>query len=485
MKVFFTIVLVLLFLPAFAQKTILATVEKDGKYGCINLKGKEVVPVVYDAIEIVGEGLIGVNIGEDGMRRGNGQSKWGFCDTNGKLVVDLIYNNINGFNEGLAPVLKDGLWGFIDNKGQMVIKPAFKSVNGFSEGLCGASQGDEKWGYINHQGEWVIKPIFDNVSKFQNGLSSVFVGQQAIGMQPMTGGYGLINKKGEFIAPPEFYSIGEFYEGFAGVAIPVVGQPEIMRYGFISTTGKLTVLEDFNITDGFHEGMALVRFLDSTKTNPNEEPFVNKCHFGYIDTSGKIILPKKYTIGSDFSGGYAEVSTTEQKKVIEFMWAHVGGSSMAHVGDKKIEEKDWPTFELIDQTGKNVLKDRYTMLLKIDISGLYIAEKTVDHMLREGVINNREETIFPFIFQNLNYLGSNYFSGFDSENLNVLMDIKGGVLFKSKDYRISDDAKYEFGLFRVESSEFTRFGFVDASGNLVIKPEYTTVGYFEDALKSK
>ena len=85
--------------------------------------------------------------------------KFGFIDTNGKVVIPLKFDEVNEFNKGFAAFRdSSNLWGFINKKGEVTIKPQFESVNydGFKNGLCKVKTGSQ-WGYINYKGEFVWK----------------------------------------------------------------------------------------------------------------------------------------------------------------------------------------------------------------------------------------------------------------------------------------------------------------------------------------
>ena len=52
------------------------------------------------------------------------------------MVIEPQFDDELDFNEGLAPIEKDGKWGFIDKNGKVVIEPQFGEVGQFSEGLA-------------------------------------------------------------------------------------------------------------------------------------------------------------------------------------------------------------------------------------------------------------------------------------------------------------------------------------------------------------
>jgi uncharacterized protein YkuJ len=62
--------------------------------------------------------------------------KSGFIDKNGKVVIELQFDNAGNFSEGLAEVKKDDKYGFIDKSGKVVIEPQFDNAGNFSEGFA-------------------------------------------------------------------------------------------------------------------------------------------------------------------------------------------------------------------------------------------------------------------------------------------------------------------------------------------------------------
>jgi WG repeat protein len=81
------------------------------------------------------------------------------------------------FSEGLAPVLSFNRLGFIDKTGKVVIEPLFRETNGFSEGLAAVkiigSDGQYVWGYIDRTGKFAITPQFIEAHPFAGGLAQV------------------------------------------------------------------------------------------------------------------------------------------------------------------------------------------------------------------------------------------------------------------------------------------------------------------------
>src|SRR5664280_1512677 len=85
--------------------------RKGDKWGFCNRDRKMVIPTVYDSVDLFSEGLAPVHL----------TRKWGFVDTKGNMVIPAVYDDGSSFSEGLAPVRLNGKWGYIDTKGTMVI----------------------------------------------------------------------------------------------------------------------------------------------------------------------------------------------------------------------------------------------------------------------------------------------------------------------------------------------------------------------------
>lgn len=148
--------------------------DDDGRTsGFIDQNGKLVISgTEYFAVGNFNEGFAEVNVtdewGED--------SKYGFIDKTGKIVIPCIYDNVAGFNDGFAYFEKDGSAGFINKFGKQVItlknveKPLFGYY--FNEGFA-AIEKDGKHGYINKVGEEATTIIYDDAYPILEGYALV------------------------------------------------------------------------------------------------------------------------------------------------------------------------------------------------------------------------------------------------------------------------------------------------------------------------
>ncbi len=89
-----------------------APVKKDGKCGAINTAGRVMVPLEYDWIDIYFD--------YNGLIQVSKNKKYGFVNINGKEIVPCEYDKVEGFQNGIAKVHKDGYVSYVNIYGQTV-----------------------------------------------------------------------------------------------------------------------------------------------------------------------------------------------------------------------------------------------------------------------------------------------------------------------------------------------------------------------------
>jgi hypothetical protein len=160
----------------------------ETRYGFIDATGKVVIPINLEDADEFSEGLAHVWV----------DHRPAFIDTAGKVQFFLPQDcvNVGSFREGLALVnaggdsqhhsIEGGLWGYVDRDGRFAIPPRFtltrglaydwstSPVSSFSEGLAAVPGPDGRFGFIDRTGRWVIPPQFDHVEEeFWHGLAKV------------------------------------------------------------------------------------------------------------------------------------------------------------------------------------------------------------------------------------------------------------------------------------------------------------------------
>lgn len=261
------------------------------------------------------------------MISSEGFTKFGFANTEGRIVVQPIYNQALGFSEGLAAVCSDKGWGFIDTTGNEVIPCKYNVAHSFSGGRAYVKytppDGIFKNGdaFIDQTGKIVFEDIgvgnektgFEQfMSDFQSGVALCL----SMNGRETGRGLALLNDAGNIVwyDKDQKYSLPSTYK-WNGENLFYVQVSD--TDGFIDTSGNLvcTVPEGFRLTgevSGFCGGMCVVKDADSRL-------------FGYMDKSGTVAIPAVYQDAKAFVNGYASVS------------------------------KDWSAYTYIDKTGKTAV----------------------------------------------------------------------------------------------------------------------------------
>lgn len=297
-----------------------AVVGSGGKYGYINLQGKEVIPLQYSSAEDFQHNrraVVGIVTGtyDDGSE----EDSYGLIDTEGNELTEFKYSNIDKFQEnGLARATveiqkleteDENGYGYIDEDGNEVIECKYSYIGEFSdsgivyaetedyalflneqgEELFGrhyesggdfASNGlapveeDGTWGYINEYGSVVIPFQYDEAMEFgDNGLAPVRIGER----------WGYIDENGKMVIPVQFEHVsGTFSDG---VAVVYTGTNLFnYMYGFIDENGEF-------VSDGY-EYEIMENFGESIDQGISE--VVKNGKWGWINTKGEVLLPFEY-----------------------------------------------------------------------------------------------------------------------------------------------------------------------------------------------
>ena len=159
--------------------------------------------------------------------------KWGLIDKTGGVRLQLTYDRIGEFHEGLAPFRQGDRWGYLDRQGTVKIAPRFESVNWFSEGLAAVTpeRNEEglprSWGFVDCLGRIVIEPRFDSGGLFSEGLAAV----------KKDGLIGYIDRDGQWAIPPRFHFSWRQPSRDGGAVVRLSKKGEEMA--LIDTTGAI------------------------------------------------------------------------------------------------------------------------------------------------------------------------------------------------------------------------------------------------------
>ncbi|MEZ5426241.1 MAG: WG repeat-containing protein [Pyrinomonadaceae bacterium] len=270
--------------PFYEDLALVANGQKDseghftGKYGFIDHRGRETVPLEFDVAKSFSEdrALVGK------IDPATGKRLYGFIDPNGNPAVPLIYDGAKSFAGGLAAVRLKDKWGFIDKNGQEMIAFQYDETGSFSEALAAVKTKD-KWGFIDSKGNRKIPALYDFAGRFSGGAAAV----------KKDGSVFFIDSENREINGFRYSRANRFSQGMAMVT-------SNGKTGFIGIGGGEVIPFLYEEGDShFSEGLADVR-LGGKK--------------GFINGGGKTIIPFKYSETEPFKSNLARVKTPDGKE---------------------------------------------------------------------------------------------------------------------------------------------------------------------------
>ena len=222
----------------------------------INTQGKVIMSAQKAGYFHDGQGLCPVQI----------NNKWGYINTDGKIIIPCIYENCWPFEKdtcGTAKVKQNGKYGLINKEGKTIVPFQYDSYDSVPiphDGIICikiSETADEKRTYkcIDTNGNhlFTMKALVD--IEFSEGLARVWKSDEE--------GYGVVDKKGDFIIPTSQYDfISDYHFGVARVQ-------KDGKHGYINKTGKIVVDIKYDS-------------ISDNNWNPIARVFVEG-KFGYID----------------------------------------------------------------------------------------------------------------------------------------------------------------------------------------------------------
>jgi len=268
-------------------------VKKDNQWFPIDHNGKEVFPQKFDAFHYYYEGIARVRMID----------KWGFIDQVGEYIAGgIIYEKNEPFYAGKAFVKKDGSWGVIDKSGNFLLKPQYSQASQFLEEGYAIVKKDDKTGMINDDLETVIPFEYDRIrpikngfcgaksisgwdiykadgTKIASGLQSYKDFQERTSIIRKEGKTGILTASGEIKLLGTYDKIDPFVNGFASVC-------NLGKWGYINSRFEEIVAPQYISARDFFTDNAIIRGANGK--------------YGFIDTTGKITIPPQFDLTTEF-----------------------------------------------------------------------------------------------------------------------------------------------------------------------------------------
>lgn len=278
-------------------------VEKDGKWGLVNLNGEVLVNPIFDnePTEVTCDRFFVK--GEDGLYQ------LYTAEAQPKVVGTDKYINVGVFHDGKCPVAKPGSAPmYIDTQGNVLFTMDrigdhyVLTAGNFSEGRARIMLDNHRWCYIDETGKLVIEAKYYASSDFENGLAIVY--------KPLKEGqnndkpkWSVINRDGNELFTTKVERMDPVYNEFA------TNGHTIVTYG-----------DNYAIIDSLGEKKLTVECNNIGKLIGDYFVYLKDKDCGIKDIKGNDILEPNYE-GLVYPGYmfYTEVDNGEEKKTYSIL----------------------------------------------------------------------------------------------------------------------------------------------------------------------
>lgn len=192
-------------------------VQKDGKYGLINLDGKEILACDYDEINSLA-GTKGVVITlKDG--------KQGLVDSVGNIIIENNYSEIKAltskYENGFIVKDDSGKYGVIKYNKTVVLETKYDDIKSVYGNSMYVVKEADSWKVINEEGKTILENGFTDIT-FINADNIIYV---------KDGKYGVVNALGQEL-------IGNQYEELKYAYTGMLIAKKDGKYGMINTDNE-------------------------------------------------------------------------------------------------------------------------------------------------------------------------------------------------------------------------------------------------------
>ena len=487
--------------PVFVQG--IAIVQRHGKFGAIMLGGKEIVPLIYDALSKFENGIATAEYnGEKRSINLSGQIQ--INKEKKKIFLPDNYDWACDFGHGGIRVLKNSKWGILNQKLKLVVPCAYDGIEPICNGLFKYWESD-RIGLINIENGEIGKAQYKSIVLCRNGFWEI---ERIVDdTWAETDRYGIINKKGELILPTQFSDIvptevlgktvwvvsqnskkGVYDSGGQCLIHPLFDKIEVPKYGigsFICTInaiygGKDTTIK-YNIYGENKYGNYInlntvatvkkyVSVLDSTlglfRVRQNGK-------WGILNQKIELVVPPKYAYISEFQNGFAIIGEGDEvigdlQEIENVKDEYETDLYLQKMFDKKLK------CGLIDTTGEVVLSPEYDFLYFKD--GYWKCYKSG----LCGLISPSLSIVFPPKYKSAEYFAYNFFIVSNERGEKGLVNYCGKEILPFDSFTRIE--LFGDGLFKLfyEGYQRTYVSIVNMQGKALVWNEYH-YGFHEEA----
>ena len=179
-------------------------------YGFLDRNGREAIPAKYKSANDFNDGKAVVKVNE---------GEYNLIGVNGEILNSYRYSYVGSIGDGLLPFREkdESKFGFIDEAGNIVIEPQFTGAQAFKEGRAVVNAGEDftsKYGLIDKSGKYIIEPLYNDIQLLWE--ERVAVGRNVEKDKPYMGSrYAIADMNGNFLTDFIYSQVLSYKDGVA------------------------------------------------------------------------------------------------------------------------------------------------------------------------------------------------------------------------------------------------------------------------------
>lgn len=280
-------------------------VKKDGKYGVINLDGKEVIACEYDSIEALKGVTNSLITTKDGKK--------GLIDNSGSIIIANEYKNIesltNRYEDGYIVENNDGKFGVVNYNKKVALECKYESIKNIIGTGTYVVKESGTLKIVNAEGQTYLENKYTDIKDINE--ESVIVKQQ--------NSYGIAKLSGEEIVKPNYQELTYLFSNY------YIAKKD-NKYGIINTNNETVV--DFNYTNMTYREVA--DFIEATKSAEETDIIDREMNVKVTGIISEVNEEK----------GYVKIRVSDQYKYYNFKFEEKKVSEILKSNTLFLDKKD-------------------------------------------------------------------------------------------------------------------------------------------------
>ncbi|NOT75677.1 MAG: WG repeat-containing protein [Cyclobacteriaceae bacterium] len=478
------------------------------KFGCIDLQGKQIIPIKYDAIDIHSlraivmnkngvryeYGLIDLNdrsilpmkfkkitpIGSLRYAVMNFSDKIALCSEEGKWVTDFIIDHISDFHHDLAIIHQGWKQGVIDRTGDIKVLPQYRAIHIIGPDHITVRKADE-WKLMNEKFHDLQRIPADELIYNNEGLYRITLNNKS----------GLVSDILQPRWPLDYDYIGPVNDQQAIVkkdgkfgllrlnqtaVIPIAFDSLCTQQGFVRTMKKSGGKSSWELYDtfGIRKTNKSYDFMD--RFNGKFFPVKNRGHWGAVDRYGKEQIACVYDsllqhndslVTIIFKGNYGIITLQDQWRMPPQK------NPIQLLPDNHYLEKQDSLLFLKDISGNTLYFTDHQVTVFEDHLVERLSDGTEKEISFQGQIISRKEPVI--IVAERTFRESEGLIGIKRDGKFGFVDNRGRLRIAN---RYEGIGEFHDGLAPIQL--LGKWGYINKSDEIIIQPTYEFTGNFEE-----